>query len=95
MQRLRANASGNANLKVTAPRIVSATSLGLSVKSMTEAAGLGLRQEIDGPQGERVEFVPCELKFHNSKKKEMLSPVQIRHKRPHASHSESQDDLLD
>ena len=80
---------------MTAPRIVSATLLGLSVKSMTEAAGLGLRQEIDGPQGEWVEFIPCELKFHKSKKKEMLSPVQIRHKRPYVSHSESQDNLLD
>ena len=54
-----------------------------------------VRQEIDGPQSEQLEFVPCGQILQNGRREEKLSPVQIRDKRPHILHSRSQGDLPD
>ena len=50
-----------------------------------------LRQEIDGPLAEQLEFVPCGQILQDEEKEE-LSPSQIR---DHISHSQGQGDLPD
>ena len=54
-----------------------------------------LRQEIDGPQAEQLEFVPCGQILQNSRREEKLRPAQVRGKRPHIPHSRRQGDLPD
>ena len=72
--------------------------LGLVEQGRGVGVGVGnvLRQEIDRPQGKHLEFFPVDRNSKTSiagQSREELSPAQIRDKRPHIPHSQSQGDL--
>ena len=57
--------------------------------------GEKLRQEIDGPQAEQLDFILCGRMLQNSRIQGKLSPAKIRDKRLHIPSSKSQGHLPD
>ena len=56
---------------------------------------LVVKQEMDGPQAEQPEFVPCGQIHPNSRSERGTEPCTDKRQRPRISHSRGQGDLPD